>query len=407
MNDTVVSAPEADEPMTGIAEYSATERGLAELRSRLQDRVYDVATTKGMTEAKTDRAELRTLRVNLESMRKEIKAPALERCRQIDSEAKRITTEIAAIEDPIDEQIKQAEERKAEAKRERERAEADRLRKINDEIANIERMPLDFMNATAEELRDGITKLEADDLADFDEVHAPTAKATREASLEKLTAMLEARIAAEAEAERLAAERAELDRLRAEDDARRKEQEAADAARREAEESDRQAKAQADEHIADLKSIPAALVGRSSEILRGAIEEVEGIDPNHSRFGDRGAEADNARGATLSRLREMLEASEAQEKRASEQAERQRQLDEQEARQRQQREEAEAAERTRREREEAEAAERTRQQEEDAIQRATLREAAQEAHRVLIDLGHAEHITTRKLAAALAKEQRA
>jgi len=74
-----------------IAEYSKTEAGLAELRSRLANVAYDVTTVKGLAIAKADRAEVRGLRTGLEAMRKSIKAPALAHCKLIDAEAKRIT----------------------------------------------------------------------------------------------------------------------------------------------------------------------------------------------------------------------------------------------------------------------------------------------------------------------------
>lgn len=60
----------------------------------------------------------KTLRTSLEAKRKELKAPALERSRLIDSEAKRIESEIRSLEDPIDALITAEEQR-----RERERAE--------------------------------------------------------------------------------------------------------------------------------------------------------------------------------------------------------------------------------------------------------------------------------------------
>lgn len=83
-----------------IAEYNQTAAALAELRTRYV-RPYDVSTTAGMTEAKAARAEIRGYRVALEKTRVEIKAPALERTRLIDAEAKRITAELLAIEEPI------------------------------------------------------------------------------------------------------------------------------------------------------------------------------------------------------------------------------------------------------------------------------------------------------------------
>lgn len=99
-----------------ITEYNQTAAALTELRSRYV-RTYDVTTTAGMAEAKEARATVRGYRVALEKTRVEIKAPALERTRLIDAEAKRITAELLAIEEPIDAAIKAEERRIAEAAR--------------------------------------------------------------------------------------------------------------------------------------------------------------------------------------------------------------------------------------------------------------------------------------------------
>lgn len=64
--------------------------------------MWDVSTTKGDREARAARKELVTLRTSLEAKRKELKAPALERAKLIDTEAKRIEAEIRSLEDPID-----------------------------------------------------------------------------------------------------------------------------------------------------------------------------------------------------------------------------------------------------------------------------------------------------------------
>lgn len=105
-----------------IQEYNKTAAALNELRARYI-RPYDVSTTAGMTEAREARATVRTYRVDLEKMRVALKAPALERTRLIDAEAKRITAELLEIETPIDSAIKAEEKHKAEEKATREHAE--------------------------------------------------------------------------------------------------------------------------------------------------------------------------------------------------------------------------------------------------------------------------------------------
>lgn len=61
-----------------------------DLRARFGGVAFDLTTTKGDKEARAARMELVKLRTSLEAKRKELKAPALERSRMIDSEAKRI-----------------------------------------------------------------------------------------------------------------------------------------------------------------------------------------------------------------------------------------------------------------------------------------------------------------------------
>lgn len=151
---------------TAVAEYSPTAAALADLNARLNGVVYDVTAKEGMLAATKDRAEVRGYRVNLEKLRKEIKAPALERCQLIDSEAKSITAQLSALENPIDEQIKKEEHRKEEIKLAVERAEAERLKAIEDarlaEIANHERLLREAEQANLAAERAEVEKMRAD-----------------------------------------------------------------------------------------------------------------------------------------------------------------------------------------------------------------------------------------------------
>lgn len=212
---------------TQIQEYNATEAALADLRQRMGKAVYEVTTAKGMETAKKDRAEVRGYRVALEKLRVELKAPALERSRLIDAEAKRITAALEAIENPIDEQIKKEEQRK----------ESERLAKIKaeeDRIANIREMIAELFTDKVVTLsgRDSVAiakaAAEMGDIAitaDYMELHAEAEKAKSDA-IAKLGELCRAAEAREQEAARLKAEREELDRLRAEDAKRVAEQKA-------------------------------------------------------------------------------------------------------------------------------------------------------------------------------------
>jgi hypothetical protein len=201
-------------PATRLVEYSATAAGLAELRSRIADVVYDVRSAKGMDTARTDRRECVKLRTKLEALRVELKAPALERSRLIDSEARSLTAAILALESPIDEQIKAEEQRKEAERAELARAEAARIEAIRGEIAALMRRPAESIRLTADGVKAEREKLEADRAnpewpARFDEF-APEAIFARAAGIDFLTELEVRKREEEAESARIAREAAEL-----------------------------------------------------------------------------------------------------------------------------------------------------------------------------------------------------
>lgn len=244
-----------EEATTAVAEYNATEAGLAALSKRLKGVAYDVTTAAGMAVAVKDRAEVRKLRTGLEAMRVEIKAPALERCRLIDAEAKRITGALLELERPIDDQIKVEESRKEAEKEAKRLAEILRRERNSAAIAVIRNRAVLMQGKTAREISEAIIAHVRDELGAVDADFHAVAQMAKDEALAVLRSMHQAAIDCEAEdtrrkaeADALVKERAELAQLRAEQDARDKaareqilaEQRAADAARAEA---DRQAKA--------------------------------------------------------------------------------------------------------------------------------------------------------------------
>lgn len=260
--------------MSNVQEYSTTEAGLQELRQRMQGVVYDVTTTTGMKQAREDRRECVSLRTSLEAMRKEIKAPALERCKAIDSEAKRITEEILKLEAPIDETIKAEEAKKAAEKADKERIEKERVEGIKAKIEIIKGYPLKAIDVTATRLAEVLPGVESLNITEeeYQEFTAEAQFALME-SVSKLRKMLAEKQACEAEVARfqaekeeqerraaeerskLEAERAELERIRKEDEARHAEEDRKLREVREAEEAELRAKREAEEkRIADERA---------------------------------------------------------------------------------------------------------------------------------------------------------
>jgi len=120
-----------------LKELSKVDKGLAKLSETYKNVVFDVATTKGMDQAKKARMTIREVRYNVERIRKEEASRIKAAQTALNSEAERITLAVRAIEDPIDAQITAEEERKQREKEEAERKEAERITIIRDEITRI------------------------------------------------------------------------------------------------------------------------------------------------------------------------------------------------------------------------------------------------------------------------------
>lgn len=153
--------------MTSIVEYNEADSALATLRERYAGKTYAVETGDGMRDAKEARADIRRYRIELEKVRKEIKAPSLARCQEIDSEAKRITKELLSLEEPIDRSIKGEEERAELKRHEREQAEMreneDRNERIRRTVAAISETAFKCIGGSSEYIR-----RELDDLRRID-----------------------------------------------------------------------------------------------------------------------------------------------------------------------------------------------------------------------------------------------
>lgn len=343
--------------MTTITEYSATEAALAGLRTKYESAVFEVTTTKGMTVAKEARAEVRKYRIDLEKERVRIKAPALEHCRQIDSEAKRITAELEALEKPIDEQIKAEEQRKEREKAAKEQAEREARDAMNRRFDEIRALPLKAVGKTEAEIDEIIAEAQKTDTDSFPDNVKAAAVYELKIAIASLKAAKDARYAQEREAAKIAAEREELERLRAEQAAVQAERE-----RIAAEEAER----------------VAAEARRVEELEREKREAIERAEREAREAEQARIDAERAE----QRRKEDAERAKAAEKLRKEQ-------------------EAAAEARAKFEAEKKAAAKREREQ---AIANASLISAATEALGLLKAEGFADHIITQKLDAAISRE---
>lgn len=264
-----------------IANINAVSEGLANLTKQYGGVVYEVATTKGMEEAKAARAAIREPRYNVEKVRKEAKAPILALGKKLDSEAARITAELLKIEDPIDAQIKNEEQRKEREREEKIKAEEKRQADLQVRLAELRgNRNLSAMSGS-ELIADHIGDIERIPVdASFQELEQQ-AKDAKSAGLAWLRELHASALAHEAEQARIKAEREELARLRAEQE----KQQAAERARLAEEERVARAAREAEDRAAREK-----LAAEQAELNRQRQAEQERIAAENKRLADERAE---------------------------------------------------------------------------------------------------------------------
>lgn len=347
-------------------------------------RIVGISNGAGYAEAQSARMKLRNTRVEIEKRGKAAREDATSFSKAVIAKEKELIGVIAPEEDRL--QSLQDEWDAAIAREKAAKAEAERLRVLNIRLTidAVRGLPLQAVGATSAQIAELINRANTPLGIDAQEFEVEAKRAQQEA-VDRLTAAHAAAVAdeirreeerkeREAEAARLAAERAELERLRAEQAKREADERAKLAAEREAEEK-RQAEARAAQIEADRK----------------AAAEREAA-----------AEAGRQKVAEELRMQRAAEEQARAERQAKEDAERAaRAIVDAEIRERQRKEQAAIDARI------AEIAEQKAEQDRAARQReldaATLIDAATEAHAFLDARFPAEFVTL-KLGVALARE---
>lgn len=263
---------------TTITEYSPIEAGLADLRSRYAGVAWDLRTVAGNEAARKARKELVSLRTTLEERRKELKAPLLDKAKLIDTEAKRITGELLAIETPIDEQIKADEARRESERKAKAEAERQRVAAIRAQIDGIAAKAAGAVRVRKSSAAAGVLAellaVEVDDVALAE--YADEARKVLADAIEAVRAHVAGLKEQEAEAARIAAERAELERQKAEAAEReRAERERLAAERAEQDRIARETRAAEEARLRAIREQQEAEARAERERLEAAQAEVE------------------------------------------------------------------------------------------------------------------------------------
>lgn len=290
------------EVTNNIAEFDSVEAGLQAIEKKYGGVMFDVETPKGFAAAKEARAEVRKPRYAVQKAVENAKAPLNTLKAAIKLRGDDIIKRIAAVEDPIDQQVKAEEKRRTEEKERLEREAAQKKAEIDGAILEITSrveacidQPADFIGETILWLDN--TEITEEDFGD----RADEARRALQATRDRLVGMK-----ATAEAAELAAANAKImaDQLKAQQEELARQKEALD--RREA----------IGNRIDAIHATPDVLVEASAEQLRSAIATLEALDPE--LYGPRLREAQRAAAAVLPDLQALLAAAEEEEEEAEE-----------------------------------------------------------------------------------------
>lgn len=195
------------DPAKPIVAYNPIRAAIEELTKKYGKLVFDVSTTKGLDDAKAARLAIRDPRYKIEHIRKALKAPALAYSRRIDAEAEDYTAKLMALETPIDEQIKAREKQIEDEKAAKAAREAEERRRIDQAIADLQFYVVEAAGKTIDQMQALHDELAGKDLTAEEFVaRLPEAVLVRNTTVARLKGMIDAAVAAAAEAQRLAEE---------------------------------------------------------------------------------------------------------------------------------------------------------------------------------------------------------
>ena len=143
-----------------LVEFDKVEYGLADLKARFGNVIYDVGTTAGMAAAKAARLEIRGPRYAVDKVLKATKEPLNAIKKELDDRAGQITAALLEIETPIHEQIKAEEDRKAAEKAERERVAAEKKLAVDNAMTWIRNHTIQAVGKSSADIADLLKSLE-------------------------------------------------------------------------------------------------------------------------------------------------------------------------------------------------------------------------------------------------------
>ena len=252
--------------------FNQTDAALSLLTEKYSH-IPDVNTKDGYEFVKAGVKELTSYRTTLDAERQRIKKPYLDAGRVIDAEAKRITEKLVELEDPMKAAKKEVDDRKK-------KQEAERLARLREKVDAIYARTGQARNKTSDEIAKIIEEVDAiDTMRDYYDLTREAIEA-QQAVLGELSEMYNQQF-------RYEQEKLERERIQKEQAEQRKRQEITD-------------------RINETKMIPASLMGATAQQIENNLKRLENYSSPEGVFGDRQAEAEDARKTAIQQLQNML-----------------------------------------------------------------------------------------------------
>src|SRR5581483_4900297 len=298
------------EQINAIEAFAA---GVAEIERLYGGVIFDVSTTAGMADAKKAREAIRKPRYGLQNLLKEGKAPLNNLKRHMEDKTGTLIDRLAAVETPVDSQIKAEEQRKADEKRAKDEAEERRVAAIQGRIEELRGNAIEAVGKSSKEIAELIATVDGTAIDETFAEFKSAAESAKSMTLTKLRFMHTSAVNAEERERKLAEEREEeARRLQAERDAQlaREREQLAEENRRAEEERVKRETA-----MEEIQSIPHQLfiaeAGRAPYCKGGdlqsydwVIQQTEAWPVTEERFGVLAGTAQNVKNDTLTKLRE-------------------------------------------------------------------------------------------------------
>ena len=198
-----------------IEEINAIGTAIDVLDTKYKGVVFPVTTTQGMDDAKKARAAIREPRYAIQNMATAAKGTLNDLKNSVDEQAGIFIERIAAIEQPIHDQIKNEETRKADEKKARVEAEARRVAGIQARIDALRTAAIDAVGKSSGEIAKLIETVDGTAIDESFAELCAQAEGAKSTALVRLRMMLTAAETTEKEQQRLADERAEFERKQA------------------------------------------------------------------------------------------------------------------------------------------------------------------------------------------------